>query len=100
MQGQVQPGTFEWSHDPARRALQLAACFDVQGIDGSRLRVSDRVSVDGMRLARCGQTISTVPHIELLGGDARDRAPALYVGRMDARELGAGKLRMDAHRIL
>jgi hypothetical protein len=100
MQGPVQPGTFDWSHDPARRALQVTACFDVQGIDGGCLRISDRAMVYGLRLAQCGQTISTVPHIELLGGDARNSAPALYVGRMDARELGAGKLRMDAHRIL
>lgn len=98
MQGLVQPGMFEWLHDPALHALQLKAHFDVQGID-SRLRVSDHATIDGMRLTQCGRMISTVPHIELLDG-GRNHAPALYVGRMDARELGAGTLRMDAHRIL
>ena len=100
LQGGVQPGTLEWLHDPVRNALQLTAHFDLQANDGRRMRVVDRAMIAAPRLTQCLEPVFTVPEIEVLSGEQRDPLPALYLSRMDAKQLGAGTLRMDVHRIL
>jgi hypothetical protein len=101
MNGEVLPGALEWSHDPARGVLRLSAHYDLQDDNGLRIHVSDRATVAVK--AASGQwdaPFSTSPDLQLVSGPATACPDALYLGRLDARQLDAGRLRLNVHRVV
>jgi hypothetical protein len=100
LSGTVQPGRLEWKHDTARGVLDLAAHYDLQANDGLRIHVADRATVVAPTQGCWEAPIATLPDLEVVCGSAAACRQGLYVGRLDAKQFGAGKLRVNLHRIL
>lgn len=97
--GVVQPGSLEWTRDPVRGVLQLAARFELQAGAGLRIHVSDRATV--VTPAQCwAAPIATTPELTVVDGPSAACREAVYLGRMDASRLHAGQLRLTVHRVL
>jgi hypothetical protein len=97
--GVVQPGSLEWTRDPARGVLQLAARFELQARAGLRIHVADRATV--VTQAECwAATFATTPELTVVDGPSAACPEAVYLGRMDASQLHAGQLRLTVHRVL
>ncbi len=101
MNGEVLPGTLEWSLDAARGVLRLSARYDLQDGNGLRIHVADRTMLAVTAASgHWSVPFSTAPDLQLISGPAMACPDALYLGRLDARELDAGKLRLNVHRVL
>jgi hypothetical protein len=99
LRGAVLPGSLEWSLDAERGVLRLAAHYDLEADSGLRIHVADRAAV-AVSAAGCWNVpFTTTPDLELISGPAVHRN-ALYLGRMDASDIDAGKLRLNVHRVL
>jgi hypothetical protein len=99
LDGVVLPGSLEWSVDAARGVLRVAAHYDLQAGNGQRLHVADRATVEVSAAERWNRPFCTTPDLELISGPAIHRN-TLYLGRMDATEIDAGRMRLNVHRIL
>lgn len=98
LDGMVLPGNLEWSVDTERGALKWAAHYDLESA-ALRIHVADRATVLVSSEDYWKQPFSTTPDLEPVIGPPGLRN-ALHLGRMDASELGAGRLRMNVHRVL
>lgn len=98
--GAVQPGSLEWTRDPARGVLQLAARFELQARAGLRIHVADRATVQTPETGCWEAPFSTTPELTVVDGSPAACREAVYVGRMDASQLHAGHLRLTVHRVL
>jgi hypothetical protein len=97
--GIVQPGSLEWTRDPVRGVLQLAARFELQASAGLRIHVADRATV--IAPGECwAAPFATTPELTVVDGPAGACREAVYLGRMDASQLHAGQLRLAVHRVL
>jgi hypothetical protein len=98
LDGMVLPGNLEWSVDAERGALKWAAHYDLEaGV--TRIHIADRATVPVPSQDYWRLPFSTTPDLEPVNGPSILRH-ALHLGRMDASQLGAGRLRMNVHRIL
>lgn len=96
--GSVMPGSLEWTRDPVRGVLQLAARFELQA-SGLRLHVANRVTAHVP--AGCWEhPFPTMPELVVVDGSAAACPESVYVGRMDASQIQAGVLRLTVHRVL
>jgi hypothetical protein len=100
LNGIVQPGRLEWKRDAGHGVLSLAAHYDLQAKDGLRIHVADRATVVAPTQGCWETPISTMPELEVVCGAAAACPRGLYVGRMDTKHFGVGKLRVNLHRIL
>src|SRR5205085_2496553 len=100
MHGAVLPGTLEWSLEPAHGVLRVTARYDLQDDNGLRIHVADRASAPLTASGHWDAPFSTAPDLQQISGPATAFPAALYLGRMDARQLDAGKLRLNVHRVL
>ena len=98
--GVVQPGSIEWTRDPVRGVLQLSARFELQARDGLRVHVADRATVAASGAACWDAPFSTTPELTVVDGSPASCPESVYLGRMDARQLPAGQLRLTVHRVL
>jgi len=101
MNGAVLPGALEWSLDAARGVLQLSAHYDLEDGNGLRIHVMDRaaVAVDAAS-GHWNAPLSTSPDLQRISGSSTACPEALYLGRLDARQLDAGRLRLNIHRVV
>jgi hypothetical protein len=98
--GVVQPGSLEWTRDPVRGVLQLSTRFELQAGDGLRVHVADRATVTVASAACWESPFSTQPELTVVDGSPEACRQSVYLGRMDARQLSAGQLRLAVHRVL
>ena len=99
--GKVLPGSFEWVHDPAQGVLRLSARYDLQDDQGLRIHVADRAAVAAPAASGYWNSpFSTSPDLQWVHGSPTAIPDALYLGRLDARQLDAGTLRMNLHRVV
>jgi hypothetical protein len=98
--GAVQPGSLEWTRDPVRGVLQLAARFEVQARAGLRIHVADRATVVTPTTGCWAAPFPTTPELTVVDGSPAACPDAVYLGRMDASQLHAGELRLTVHRVL
>jgi hypothetical protein len=97
--GTVQPGSLEWTRDPVRGVLQLAARFEIQAGAGLRVHVADRATV--VAPTQCwAAPFATTPELTVVDGPPDACREAVYLGRMDASRLQAGRLHLTVHRVL
>jgi len=97
--GAVQPGSMEWTRDPERGVLQLAARFELQATSDLRIHVADRATV--ITAKQCWATpFATTPELTVVDGSSAACREAVYLGRMDASQIHAGQLRLTVHRVL
>jgi len=97
--GAVQPGSLEWTRDPVRGVLQLATRFELQARAGLRIHVADRATV--VTPTECWAVpFATTPELTVVDGSSAGCREAVYLGRMDASQLHAGRLRLTVHRVL
>lgn len=97
--GTVQPGSLEWTRDPVRGVLQLAARFELQASAGLRIHVADRATVVTSS-ERWAAPFATTPELTVVHGSTCACREAVYLGRMDASQIHAGQLRLTVHRVL
>jgi hypothetical protein len=64
-----------------------------------RVHVADRATLQVPAANYWSAPFSTTPDLDPISGPA-GLGNALHLGRMDAREFGAGRLRMNLHRVL
>ena len=101
LNGEVLPGALEWSQDPARGVLHLSARYDLQDEHGLRIHVADSATVAIKNASGHWEGLfPTSPDLQLISGAATACPHGLYLGRMDARQLDAGKLRLNVHRVV
>lgn len=101
MNGTVLPGTLQWSLESARGVLSLSARYDLQADNGLRIHVADRATMPVTAASGHWDTpFSTAPDLQQISGPATAFPEALYLGRMDASQLDAGKLSLNVHRVL
>lgn len=98
--GSVQPGSLEWTRDPVRGVLQLAARFDLSAKAGLRIHVADRATVVTPVTGCWEAPFPTTPELTVVDGPSSACRDGVYLGRMDASQLHAGELRLTVHRIL
>jgi hypothetical protein len=98
--GVVQPGSLEWTCDASRNVLQLAARFDLQASAGLRIHVADRATVVTPPKGYWEAPFPTTPELTVVDGSPAACREAVYLGRMDARQIQAGQLRLTVHRVL
>jgi hypothetical protein len=98
--GVVHPGSIEWTRDPVRGVLQLSARFELQGSEGLRVHVADRATVVVSPTACWAAPFSTTPELTVVDGSPAACRESVYLGRMDARQLQAGQLRLAVYRVL
>jgi hypothetical protein len=98
LDGMVLPGSLEWSVDAERGMLRWAAHFDLEA-GATRIHVVDRATLVASAANYWSAPFSTTPDLEPVSGPVAVRN-ALHLGRMDASELSAGRLRMNVHRVL
>jgi hypothetical protein len=98
LDGMVLPGNLEWSVDEERGTLRWAAHYDLES-QTMRVHVADRATLQVPAVNYWSAPFSTTPDLDPISGPAALRN-ALHLGRMDASELGAGRLRMNLHRVL
>ena len=98
--GAVQPGSLEWTRDPVRGVLQLAARFELQARAGLRIHVADRATVVTPSTGCWAAPFATTPELTVVDGSPAACPEAVYLGRMDASQIHAGQLRLTVHRVL
>lgn len=98
--GAVQPGSLEWTRDPARGVLQFATRFELQARAGLRIHVADRATVVAPATGCWEAPFCTTPELTVVDGSPAACQEAVYVGRMDATQLHAGHMRLTVHRVL
>jgi hypothetical protein len=98
--GEVRPGGLEWLRDPARGVLQLSCRFELQATAGLRIHVADRATVVTPTTGCWEAPFSTTPELTVVDGLSAACREAVYVGRMDARQLHAGRVSLIVHRVL
>ena len=106
--GMVLPGLLEWSRDSERGLAQLALRYGLQTADGQRLQMIDRASFPCTGASPWASPISTSTELEAMADPAADvlqeaaagLVPGITVGRLDASALGAGRLRLELHRVI
>jgi hypothetical protein len=98
--GVVQPGSLEWTRDPLRGLLQLSSRFEIQVREGLRVHVADRATVAAPCAGYWQAPFSTTPELTLVDGSCAACRESVYLGRMDARQFPAGRLRLAVHRVL
>jgi hypothetical protein len=98
--GAVQPGSLEWTCDPVRGVLQLALRFELQISPNLRIHVADCATVVTPSAERWEVPFSTTPELTVVDGSPAACRESVYLGRMDARQIHAGVLRLSVHRVL
>lgn len=98
LDGRVLPGHLEWAVETGRGVLRWTAHYDLEA-DPMRIHVADRGTALVSSADYWSAPFSTTPDLEPVSGPAV-LGNALHLGRMDASELGAGRLRMNVHRVL
>ncbi|HMA10588.1 MAG TPA: hypothetical protein VKO83_01790 [Steroidobacteraceae bacterium] len=98
--GEVQPGSLAWTRDPVRGVLRLEVRFDLQARAGARIHVADIATVVNPSAAFWEAPFPTTPELTVIDGSPAACRQAVYLGRMDARQLHAGQLRLTVHRVL
>jgi hypothetical protein len=98
--GVVQPGSLEWTRDPVHGVLQLATRFEMQSRAGTRIHVADRATVISTSASCWEAAFATTPELTVVDGPSEACREAVYLGRMDASQIGAGELRLSVHRVL
>jgi hypothetical protein len=98
--GVVQPGSLEWSCDASRNVLQLSARLDLQSSAGLRIQVADRATVVAPSRGFWEAPFATTPELTVVDGSPAACRQAVYLGRMDARQIQAGQLRLTVHRVI
>lgn len=98
LQGQVLPGSVEWSVDAERGVLLWAARYDLAA-GATRIHVTDRATMPATAQDYWSAAFATTPELESISGPAV-LTDALHLGRMDASALAAGRLRLNIHRVL
>lgn len=103
--GTVLPGVLEWSGDAARGVTHLTLRYGVQIEDGRRLQVIDRASF-ASTAGTWALPITTTTELESMADPLAEAAhgmdaglAGLVIGRLDARALGSGALRLELHRV-
>lgn len=98
--GEVLPGSLTWTRDPVRGVLRLAARFELQARAGLRIHVADSATVVTPTTGCWEAPFSTTPELTVVDGSSAACPEAVYLGRMDARQIHAGQLRLTVHRVL
>jgi hypothetical protein len=98
--GEVMPGSLTWTRDPVRGVMQLEARFDLQARAGLRIHVADSATVVTPSTGCWEAPFSTTPELTVVDGASAACPEAVYLGRMDARQIHAGQLRLTVHRVL
>lgn len=106
--GTVLPGILEWSRDRASGVGQLSLRYGLQTVEGHRLQVLDRGSFSCTGTSDWASPISTSTELEAMADPLTDvlqdpaagMVPGITIGRLDASALGAGRLRLELHRII
>jgi len=98
--GDVQPGSLSWIRDPVRGVLRLDVRFDLRDLRGLRIHVADCSTVVTGSAQFWEAPFPTSPELTVVDGSPAACRQAVYLGRMDARQLHAGQLRLTVHRVL
>lgn len=98
LQGQVLPGSVEWSVDAERGVLLWSARFDLVA-GAAHIQVADRATLSVAVADYWSAPFASSPELQSVSGPGVV-PDGLYLGRMDASALGAGRLRMNLHRVL
>jgi hypothetical protein len=98
LDGAVLPGNLEWSLDAGRGVLRWTAQYELEA-GATRVHVADRATVLTSAAGCWNTPFPTAPELQLISGPVALRN-ALHLGRMDASDIGAGRLRMNVHRVL
>jgi hypothetical protein len=98
--GEVMPGSLTWTRDPARGVMHIAARFELQARAGLRIHVADQATVVTPLMGFWEAPFCTTPELTVVDGAPAACHEAVYLGRMDARKIHAGQLRLSVHRVL
>jgi hypothetical protein len=98
--GVVMPGSLTWTRDPARGVMHIAVRFELQARAGLRIHVADQATVVTPLMGFWEAPFCTTPELTVVDGAPAACHEAVYLGRMDAREIHAGQLRLSVHRVL
>jgi len=98
LDGVVLPGSVEWSLDAERAVLRWTAHYDLQA-GATRVHVTDRAAVLTSAAGCWNTPFPTAPELQWISGPVA-LGNALHLGRMDASDIDAGRLRMNVHRVL
>jgi hypothetical protein len=98
--GEVMPGSLTWTRDPVRGVMHIAARFELQARAGLRIHVADQATVVTPLMGFWEAPFCTTPELTVVAGSLTACPEAVHLGRMDARKIPAGQLRLSVHRVL